>query len=118
MSLDKTRFLRIFRDPRTFDELSAQFADLRHILFSALQEIEVLKKMLRERDFFDSTGYRQARMHVMIGDHSSQGPSPWKSHSQYPYTLDEMEFAREVLRLTPDEIEEFKKEAASMETMT
>lgn len=54
----------------------------------------------------------------MIGDHSSQGPSPWKSHSQYQYTLDEMEFTREVLRLTPDEIEEFKREAASMETMT
>lgn len=48
MSLDKTRFLRTFRDPRTLDELSEQFADLRHILFSALQEIEVLKKMLRK----------------------------------------------------------------------
>lgn len=118
MDIYEMRFFRLFRDPRTPGEVAEQFADLRHVLFSALQEIETLKRLLSESNVVSLEDYKRARLQVMLDDHSSQGASPWKSHSQYAYTLDEIEYAREALKLSPSEIEHFQKDAAAMEMMT
>ncbi len=74
--------------------------------------------MLREHDLGNQEEYARLRREVMISDHSSAGPYPWKFHSYYAYTLDEIEFLQQILHATPADIETFRERAGFMEQLT
>ncbi len=112
------RLFRLFQPASDLEGLSRQVQDLRATLLSAIQDIAVLKAMLRERQIWEDAAYKRLRVKRMISDHSSAGASPWRNYSSYPYTLEEPEFLREVLSATPAEIEEFKARVAAVEQQT
>jgi len=98
--------------------MAEQIQDLRHTLFSLIQEVEVLKDLLREQGTWDERRYRQLRVEKMLADHSSAGPDPWRHHSHYAYTLEEEEFLHEQLRFGEQELAEFRARAEDLETQT
>ena len=112
------RWFRLFFDPRNVDELAAQVADLRSTTLSLIQDVAVLRGMLRARGMWDEGEYRRQRLEIMVRDHSSAGATPQTSHSYYPYTLDEREFLESVLKATPQEVAEFEKRVEHVQTLT
>jgi hypothetical protein len=92
------------------EHMELQLKDLLHVLNSAIQEIEVVKDMLKEKDLWDQKVYKQLRIKRMIGDRSMVGETPWKAHSMYPHTLEEREFLRHALDASDDEVKRFESE--------
>jgi hypothetical protein len=90
--------------------IELQLNDLLHVLNGAIQEIEVLKDLLKEKSLWDDKLYKELRIKRMVGDHSVAGESPWKSHSIYPYTLDDKAFLRHKFDASDDEVNMFRNE--------
>lgn len=102
------RLFRLFYQTEEPSRVAGQIQDLRHTLFSLIQEVEVLKGMLREQGAWDERRHRQLGIESMLADRSSAGADPWRRHSPYRYTLDEEEFLREELGLGERELAEFR----------
>lgn len=93
-------------------------ADLWSVLVNVIQDMVVIKQVLTENGIWDEEIYRKLRTERMIGDYSGAGATPWKSYSQYPYSLDEEEFLKHVFNASKEEIEEFKKKAETASELT
>jgi hypothetical protein len=87
-----------------------QLKDLLHVLNSTIQEVEVIKRTLKENNLWDDSLYKKLRLETMINDHSTAGVNPWESTSMYPYTLEESEFLRHVFDASDDEVSAFESE--------
>jgi ribosomal protein L40E len=85
-------------------------ADLLAVLFSAIQDLVVMKQLLKEKGVWDEEHYKKLRVACMIADHSSAGAIPWQSYSYYPYTLEEEELLEKVFNASKEEIEKFKQD--------
>ena len=118
MSLYDTRLFRLSRKPEDPVDIAEQIQDLRHMLFSLAQDVEVLKGMLAERGVWDTEVYRKLRVERMLDDHSSIGGGSWRTYSYYKFTLDEEEFLRHHLKMDDQAVVEFRDRAAYMETLT
>jgi len=118
MDFTQSRFFRMHAEPKTIESLSAAVADLRHTLFSAIQDIAVLTEVLKRNQLLDETLYKELRIQRMLGDHSSAGASPWRNCSQYPYTLEEEELLRERFRASEEEVRQYREDIDSLETLT
>src|SRR5579872_5798053 len=103
MDFTKTRLFRMHAQAKEIETLSQAVADLRHTLFSAIQDIAVLKKALASKGLLDVALYKKLRVQRMLQDHNSAGASPWRTSSSYPYTLDEEEFLRDQFHPTDQE---------------
>ena len=118
MDLVRRRLFRLYHQTEEPSRVAEQIQDLRHTLFSLIQEVEVLKGMLREQGAWDERRYRQLRIERMLADRSSAGVDPWRRHSPYRYTLDEEEFLREQLGLGERELAEFRARSEELEIQT
>jgi len=113
-----TRLFRLYKPSGDLREISAQLQDLRAVLFSAIQDIAVLRKMLEAKGVWNETEYKTLRVDQMLRDHSSAGSEPWVNYSFYPFTLDEEEFLRQRLAATESEVTWFKTEVDGRMTQT
>jgi hypothetical protein len=89
-----------------------------HALFVAIQEISVLKAVLREKGMWDETLYRRLRTESMVTDHSSAGDWPQTSHSYYPYLLDERAFLRFAFKATKEDLADFDAKVEAVQYLT
>jgi hypothetical protein len=110
----KTRLFRLTDDAK--DERSA--ADLLAVLFSAIQDLAVIKQLLAEKGVWDEELYKKLRSERMISDHSGAGATPWKSYSYYPYTLDEEEFLEEIFDASKAEIARFREKVETISELS
>jgi hypothetical protein len=118
MTFLNERGARLYRNPETIPEAAAQIHDLRHVVYSLIQEVEALKSVIADMPGFDADSYRAARIERMLQDHSSAGAYSWRNLSTYPYTLDEDDFLRHTLNMTDEEIAAFKERATYLSTLT
>ena len=118
MGFLESRLFRLFQPAQAAAQPSQQIADLRHTLLSAIQDIAVLKALLREKGTWDDALYQRLRVRQMIEDHSSAGPNPWTRHSYYPYTLDERDFLRFSFHAGDADVEDFARTVHAVETST
>jgi hypothetical protein len=118
MKFFNSRAFRLFRSAENVSEISQQMQDLRHVLFSTIQDVTVLIEMLQEKGGWDRVLYKELRTKRMIDDHNSAGVSPWEWHSYYSYTLEETEFLRHRFQMGDDEIKRFESEVESVSQLT
>lgn len=116
-SRDK-RYFEIYWHAHGFPALNDRADALVATLRSVVQEIEVLKEMLRQKHAWDDRLYRQLRFRQMLSDHDSAGAAPWQYHAIYPYTLSEPDFLRSQLAASEEEIKAFQEKATDLETRT
>jgi hypothetical protein len=88
------------------------------LLHRVIQEIEVLKAMLKEAGVWDQKRYKAAMMERMLDDHNSAGAAPWHHHSYYPYTLAEDGFLKHRFNSSEEEITAFKKQVDEVSCLT
>ncbi len=112
------RLFRLFQNPKGLGDLAQQVQDLRATLFSATQDIAVLRELLEAKGQWDEALYKQLRTERMIRDHDSAGVSPWFSYSYFPYTLEEDEFLRHRLRASEPEVKDFQERVDRIQTLT
>lgn len=98
--------------------LELQLKDLLHVLNSTIQEVEVIKRTLKEKNLWDDSLYKKLRVETMINDHSTAGKFPSASTSMYPHTLEESDFLRKVLDASDDEVKEFESEVERVSALT
>jgi hypothetical protein len=113
-----SRLFRLFQPSNSLGELNHRIDDLRYTLNSAIQDIAVLKQVLKEKGLMKDAVYQQLRIDQMVQDHSSAGGDSWKNPCFYPYTLDEVDFLREALRANAAEVSAFKENVASIRMLT
>lgn len=118
MNIFESRFFRLFQSAKNLKELSQQNEALRKTLISAIQDIAVLKAMLREKELWDDVLYRRLRVEQMIEDRNTAGIEPWTRCSYYPYTLEEREFLLQVFKANEAEIRQFDAEIERVSTLT
>jgi hypothetical protein len=93
-------------------------ADFLGVLFSAIQDLAVIKQLLTEKGVWDEELYKKLRTERLIADHSGAGATPWKSYSYYPYTLDEEEFLEELFNASKEEIARFKEKVETISELS
>ncbi|MCW5821263.1 MAG: hypothetical protein KIT34_00580 [Cyanobacteria bacterium TGS_CYA1] len=98
--------------------MQLQIKALTDIVYSLCQEVETMRELLIKNEKLTANEYDQARRERMLKDHTSVGPNPWVLHSYYRYMLDEDDFLREILKLDPEQIQEFRQSAQSAERLT
>lgn len=98
--------------------MQLQIKALTDIVYSLCQEVETMRDLLIKNETLTANEYDQARKERMLKDHTSVGPNPWVLHSYYRFMLDEDDFLREILRLDPEQIQEFKQSAQTAERLT
>jgi hypothetical protein len=113
-----SRMFRLFHKPDTMDALLQQVEDLRSMLISVIEDVDVMQEMLRERGVWDEQRYRELRFHRMVEDQSGRGPAPWQSYSYYRYTLEDEEFIRDVLGGKPEAVDEFRRRVEHVRQLT
>jgi hypothetical protein len=118
MDFTQSRLFRMYGEPKDVDALGRVVADLRHALFSAIQDIAVLKSALADRGLLDDATYKKLRMQRMVADHSSAGVASWRNSSSYPYTLDEDEFLRDQFHATDDEVRQYEDDVRAVQVLT
>ena len=116
--MDYERYIRIYWEPKSLEELAQQIKDLRYTLNSAIQDLAVLKGVLEENGLMDAALYKQLRLKRMLGDHWNGGAAPWVNHSIYPHTLPEPDFLRGVLKSSPGEVKEYEEDVEGRAAMT
>ena len=104
----KTRHRRMGNLGTRHTEL--QLKDLLHVLNGTIQELEVVKNMLKEKGLWDEKLYKGLRIKRMLDDHNMAAETPWKAHSNYSYTLNDKAFLRHVFDASDDEVKEFESE--------
>lgn len=118
MSVVKSREFRLFAPSASIEDMNDRLEILLETLNSAIQDIAVLKDILREKGIWDPELYKRLRIERMINDHATPGPPPWKWHSLFPYMLKETDFLRDQFQASEPEIKEFKARVDSVETVT
>lgn len=98
--------------------MQLQIKALTDIVYSLCQEVETMRELLIKNEKLTACEYDQARRKRMLEDHTSVGPNPWILHSYYRYMLDEDDFLREILKLSPEQIQEFRQSAQTAERLT
>ena len=83
-----------------------------------IQEVEVLKTMLRDKGMWDEGSYRKALTDQFVSDHYSGGCIPETAHSHYPYLLDEVSELKHRFRATDEETEAFKRRVEDVSSLT
>lgn len=87
-------------------------------LISAIQEIVVLKEIMKAKGVWDEGLYKTLRRERMLQDNSSAGADPWQGFSYFPYAMEEGEFLRRMLGASEAEVEAYEKERAFLMTLT
>lgn len=118
MSLLNQRCFRIHQTSSDPAVLKQQVDDLRHMLFSVIQDLEIMRNTLARHGLLAAPEHKDQRIKSMLADHSSAGATPWRAHSYYPHTLDTQAYLREILDLSDDEIKEYEAEAQHRATLT
>ena len=113
-----TRLYQLFKKPKNLDELNGQVGILRSMVVSLIQDVDVLKSMLREKGLWDQIRYQSLRIDRMVGDHSGAGGAPFRHYSYFPYTLSEDDFLRHQFKLTDEELRDFKKKVEYVESLS
>jgi hypothetical protein len=83
-----------------------------------IQEVEVLKTMLRDQGKWDEGTYRKALTEQFISDHSSCGAMPETARSHYPYLLDEASELKHRFQASEEEITAFKHRVEEVSYLT
>jgi hypothetical protein len=91
---------------------------LAFVVHSLIQEVEVLKTMLKDTGNWSAQQYKETMIRLRIADHNSAGGCPWTHHSYYRYTLDDRDFLKEALGATEGEIRDFEAEAEEVSMYT
>ncbi len=112
------RLFRMVSPSTSVEDIKQQVQDLVATLTSVVQDLVVMKSVLKEKGLMDAALYKRLRMARMLSDHSSHGADPWVSYSIYPYTLDEKSFLREALAVSEAEVKSFEQNVADVETRT
>ncbi|HVS63769.1 MAG TPA: hypothetical protein VMT85_09765 [Thermoanaerobaculia bacterium] len=112
------RLLLLVKPAGDIDELNAQLACLREMLFRALQEIEVLRALLLESGDGRQGTYRELLVRRMIGDHDSAGVDPHRRHSYFRHLLKERDFLQQVLGMSDEELLAFEREVEEVSIAT
>lgn len=118
MSVERERVMRIHNVTTDTENLKQGIEDLRHILFSAIHDLAVMRGVLEKNGLLTEEIYRQLRAQSMLNDHGGPGASPWKRHSYYPHTLDEEFYLKEVLGFTEEEFKQYSEECDRLLSMT
>lgn len=95
-----------------------QIQALKDMVYSLCQEVETLRGMLIDKEILTQQNYNKAREKLMLGDHCGRGADPWLDHSYYRYVLDEDDFLKNILELTPEQVKEFRQHASNLERLT
>ena len=81
---------------------------LANVVRRLIQEVEVLKTMLRDKGMWDEGSYRKALTDQFVSDHYSGGVMPEAAHSHYPY----------LLQASDEELETFKRRVEDVSHLT
>ena len=100
------------------EDVPATVEALSHGLLAAIQEIAVLKEMMREKGVWDDAAYRRLRTEIMIQDHNTAGPFPHTSHTYFPFMLDEDEFLRFAFKATKEDLEGYNAAVQAVNHLT
>jgi hypothetical protein len=111
----RERVFRMFGEPRSMPEANQLIADLRHVLISVIQDVDVLLSALDEAGILDAAAYRERRIARMLADHNTEGGAPWRPHSYYRHSLDEVDFLRD-MGLDDEAIARYQQTASDNET--
>jgi hypothetical protein len=116
--VDIQRYVQIARPAMTLAEASDQIQTLRRMLMSAIQDISVLRQVMKDANLMGDANYRRLRIERMVQDHSSCGGNSWRNDCSYKHSLEEEEFLREELLATGEEVEAFRKRVRYVTTLT
>lgn len=117
-NFSESRIFTIYNKSAEPAQLAKKADDMLAILTSAIQDIVVVKEMMKEQGIWDDERYKELRTRRMIEDHSSGGAGPWFEYSIYPYTLDESEFLRHQFHADDEEIQKFEKEVEHIQILS
>lgn len=115
---NKFRGFRLFGISTNPKEVAQRTADLWHVLRSVIQDIAVIKEMMRDKGVWDEAKYKELRVNRMVADHGGAGATPWRRHSYHPYTLNEAEFLTQHLNADAEQVKDFERRVESEETAT
>lgn len=91
---------------------------LANVVRRLIQEVEVLKTMLRDKGMWDEGSYRKALTDQFVSDHYSGGVMPEAAHSHYPYLLDEASELQHRFQASDEELETFKRRVEDVSHLT
>jgi hypothetical protein len=114
----ESRLFRLAANSENPKDLAQKQADLFSVVLSVIQDFATIKSLLQQKGVWDEGLYKELRIKRMIYDHSSAGTTPWKGYSHYPYTLDESDFLRQILRASDDEVKQFEEDAQAASECT
>jgi hypothetical protein len=83
-----------------------------------IQEVEVLKTMLRDQGKWDEGSYRKALTDQFVSDHYSGGAMPETARSHYPYLLDEASELKHRFQASDQEMDAFKRQVEDVSYLT
>jgi len=83
-----------------------------------IQEVEVLKSILKESGLWNDDQYRKAITERFLADFNSAGMCSYRSHSDYCYSLDEVAFLKQRFQASEDQIKAFTGEADYLSSLT
>jgi hypothetical protein len=105
----------------TYDRFQHGFTTtegLADVVRRLIQEVDVLKTMLRDKGMWDEGSYRKALTDRFISDHYSGGCMPETAHSYYPYLLDEASELKHRFQASDGEVEVFKRKVDDVSYLT
>ena len=117
-NLHESRMFTIYNQSTEPTQLAKKTNDLLSILTSAIQDMVVMKEIMKEKGILDEERYKELRTRRMIDDHSSAGAAPWFGYSIYPYTLDESEFLRQQFNANDEEVEQFEQKVEHIQLLS
>jgi hypothetical protein len=119
MKRDEQRFWDFFREEHdSVDSLKLQVSALKFTMLRVFQEMQSLQSLLMEKQIVAPEEFNQKMKNVMLSDHSSAGPSPWRSHSYFNFLLSEDTYLRTVVGLNAQELKEFQENRESAKRLT
>jgi len=83
-----------------------------------IQEVEVLKSLMKENGIWNEERYRKVIMERFLSDHNSAGIGTGPSHSDYYYTFEEEGFLKDRFGLSDEEIKAFRAEVEYVSSLT
>src|SRR5262245_43621815 len=111
--------MRIIKsDLETIQNAFGSAEGLRGVVQRLIQEVEVLKQLLKERGLWDEANYKRLMVGMMIHDHNSTGPAPQTSHSYFPYALHQSSFMKYRFDASDEEVGAFEREVHRVSSFT
>ena len=108
----------LFDDSDTPDARKRQIDGLRRMVLGLAQDVDLLKRALREAKVLEAPGYKKLRVERMVGDHSGAGAFPFRHHSYFPYLLEEEDFLRTQLGATDEELQAYREEVEFVSSLS